>query len=169
MISSKKLESNRKNIGIANRLGLNIHLGDKNYHWKGGIRQKGNYPCPQCRRKRICEKRNANRICVDCFRSRKSNFDIKEWYKKTQQVSKEFAVNYKGGKCEMCGIEDLPLCCYHFHHIKKENKLYNLGRMFHQKINEKTLKELDKCILLCANCHHIIHWQQKDILTMENT
>ncbi len=63
----------------------------------------------------------------------------------------------------MCGVSDLPACCYHFDHKNPKEKSFNLGRRFNQKINEITIKELDKCKLLCANCHAIKTWLCKDI------
>ena len=69
---------------------------------------------------------------------------------------KLWAIKYKGGKCQVCGSSDLIPACYHFHHVKKKTK--GIGSLLYGKF--KTLKdELDKCILLCANCHITLHYK----------
>jgi len=156
MISEKKLQANRKNIEKANKSGKNRHFGKDNTKWNNGNRLKGNFPCPQCGKDRMCEKRDFGRICLDCHRNRESKFNWNEWREKVKKISKEFAIKYKGGKCEMCNVSDLPDCCYHFHHLR--DKEFSIGTKLNQKISEKIIKELDKCILLCANCHAIKHW-----------
>ena len=67
---------------------------------------------------------------------------------------KQFAVDYLGGKCIHCGynkyIEALD-----FHHINPDEKEYTICMM--STDIEKFKNELDKCILLCANCHREEH------------
>jgi len=49
--------------------------------------------------------------------------------------------------------------CFDFHHIKP--KLFNLAPF---TISMKRLKEeAKKCILVCSNCHRIIHREIDDI------
>ena len=73
------------------------------------------------------------------------------------------ALQYKGGKCQTCG-EDRPatLC---FHHRDPSQKEFQLdGRTFANRKWELVKDEVEKCDLLCQNCHHILHygnsWQQ---------
>jgi len=158
MTTHKQLVANRKNIKKANDSGKNRHFGKDNTSWKGGRKTRGYYTCPQCGKERMCEKRHANRICFDCHRKRGKKFDFNAWRKETYIKAKEWAIMYKGGKCKMCGVSDLPAFCYHFDHRIPEEKSYNVGRKFNQKINPEIIKELDKCDLLCANCHAIKTW-----------
>lgn len=73
----------------------------------------------------------------------------------------------KGNKCAMCGVENLPLCCYDFHHIKREDKSFQISHITLYKI--ETLKEeLNKCLLLCANCHRIIHHSTEKAIEVTN-
>lgn len=59
-----------------------------------------------------------------------------------------------GKKCEFCS-EPRP-ACLQFHHIK--DKKYNICQMANQGCSEQTiLKEIDKCKLICANCHFCEH------------
>jgi len=65
------------------------------------------------------------------------------------------AVEYKGGKCQMCGFNS-HVAALDFHHLNPEEKEFRISK----KIDSpwKTLvQELDKCILLCSNCHRKIH------------
>jgi hypothetical protein len=73
-----------------------------------------------------------------------------------RQQLKQQAVTYKGGKCETCGY-DKHLCALDFHHIDSSQKEGNIADLIHS--DWKLVKtELDKCILLCANCHREIHF-----------
>lgn len=69
---------------------------------------------------------------------------------------KKKCVEYKGGKCEKCGY-DKYIGAFDFHHINPLEKEYGISKVKHNTFNEKIKNELDKCILLCANCHREIH------------
>lgn len=67
--------------------------------------------------------------------------------------NKRKAIEYKGGKCVKCGY-DKYYGALEFHHLdptKKEKGLTAITSF------DKVKKELDKCILVCANCHREIH------------
>lgn len=66
-------------------------------------------------------------------------------------------IEYKGGKCECCGY-DKNIAAFEFHHLNPELKSFQLDsrRLSNTKI-ESLIKEADKCILLCANCHREEH------------
>ena len=143
---------------------MNLNLSGKNNpNYRNGNRIKGSYPCPSCGRPRICEKRYSHRLCVQCYKAnRTKKFDKVLWYKKNRHKAKQFCFDYLGGKCQRCGVDNLPLCCYHFHHINRSEKDFIIGNSFNvknYKHMEKIKKELNKCMLLCANCHAIIHWE----------
>lgn len=67
---------------------------------------------------------------------------------------KRLAVEYKGGMCIDCKLETENYCVYDFHHVDT-NKAYCISAS--ARGFETLKKELDKCILLCANCHRIRH------------
>lgn len=63
-------------------------------------------------------------------------------------------VNYKGGKCEKCGY-DKCIDSLQFHHKNPENKLFAIcTKNFY---NQEVENELNKCAILCANCHFEEH------------
>lgn len=66
------------------------------------------------------------------------------------------AIEYKGGKCLRCGYSDTSfVAVFDFHHLDPKQKDFSISNS--SKSWEKISKELDKCILLCANCHRIEH------------
>ena len=68
---------------------------------------------------------------------------------------KNKAISYGGGKCRICGYDKTP-SALEFHHIdpsSKEKEPHLLNSLSWDKQKE----ELDKCILLCANCHREVH------------
>ena len=63
-------------------------------------------------------------------------------------------VEYKGGKCEKCGYHK-NLAALEFHHIDPSTKKFTVSDTHHNW--EELKEELDKCILVCSNCHKEIH------------
>lgn len=71
-----------------------------------------------------------------------------------RKCTKQKAVDLLGGECSKCGYKKC-LAALEFHHLdpsKKDINYYSLKHNF----NKITL-ELDKCVLLCANCHREEH------------
>ena len=64
------------------------------------------------------------------------------------------AVEYLGGKCAICN-QVYPQCVYDFHHKDLSNKDYSIS--VNAKSFETMKPELDKCILICSNCHRVVH------------
>ena len=69
---------------------------------------------------------------------------------------KEMAVEYKGGKCQCCGYDKYS-GALEFHHKYPNEKEFSIGFRGYCYAWEKVKKELDKCVLVCANCHREIH------------
>lgn len=75
--------------------------------------------------------------------------------------------NYKGGKCEICGvIENADF--YDFHHIVPENKEFNITASLMKKWGS-IKAELDKCLMLCPNCHRKEHIRMRDDKAKDKT
>lgn len=84
------------------------------------------------------EKQAFNAYCIERWRQRKLK-----------------AVEYKGGCCERCGYDKYP-DVLEFHHLDPSEKeaSWNKIRLWSWK---KIQGELDKCSMLCANCHREVH------------
>lgn len=75
---------------------------------------------------------------------------------KDRRKIKKKAVDYKGGRCEKCGYDGC-LAALTFHHLDPNKKDFGISDKGHKVSWEVMQKELDKCIMLCANCHHELH------------
>jgi hypothetical protein len=82
-------------------------------------------------------------ICSTCYRLAYRN--------KTKQK----AVEYKGGRCSVCGY-DRYIGSLQFHHVYPEDKNFIISNLSFNKF-DSLVDELDKCILVCSNCHGEIH------------
>jgi hypothetical protein len=79
-----------------------------------------------------------------------------EYKLKFNRRKKEKAINLFGGKCQICGY-DKCMGALDFHHINGE-KEHNISTILIQLKWERVKEELDKCILLCSNCHREVHY-----------
>lgn len=66
---------------------------------------------------------------------------------------------YKGGKCENCGYDKCPAALV-FHHLDSNQKDFGISSNGVSRSFDKCKSELDKCILLCQNCHCELHHQE---------
>lgn len=74
---------------------------------------------------------------------------------KRRRAIKLKAIAYKGGRCVCCGYDQYP-GVLDFHHIDQSTKEFSIGARGYTRSWEKIKLELDKCILVCANCHREI-------------
>lgn len=51
---------------------------------------------------------------------------------------------------------------FKFHHVDSSQKARDYGNLIRRNISTATLDEIDKCILLCGECHDILHAQSID-------
>lgn len=65
---------------------------------------------------------------------------------------KSKAIEYKGNKCVLCGYNKCN-AALEFHHLDRKTKAFGLSRNGVTRSWDSIRKELDKCILVCANCH----------------
>tara|TARA_R110002050_G_scaffold79261_11_gene169429 strand:+ start:24161 stop:24751 length:591 start_codon:yes stop_codon:yes gene_type:complete len=65
------------------------------------------------------------------------------------------AIEYKGGVCVRCGF-DGHYSSFDFHHLNPSEKEF-MWTKARKSTFEKIKDELDKCDLLCSNCHSVVH------------
>lgn len=78
--------------------------------------------------------------------------------------TKAAAVKYKGGCCNRCGWIG-PIAAFEFHHTN-DDKEFGIGSAANKSWSV-IKKEVDKCELLCSNCHRIEHSKHDDELFEE--
>lgn len=78
-----------------------------------------------------------------------------EWLRKRKRM----AIQYLGGACVQCGYNG-HYAALQFHHKDPATKTAKWSK-FRGRRWSFVLKELDKCELLCTNCHLIHHAKSK--------
>ena len=80
---------------------------------------------------------------------------IKAVRKRRKEV-RRMAIAHKGGMCQRCGYDR----CHEaleFHHLEASDKDFGISSRGYTRSWNKIREELDKCELLCANCHREVH------------
>lgn len=99
------------------------------------------------------------RYTEKCMPDTRTYADRSEYLKravaKRRKMVRQKALEYKGGKCSRCGY-DRCLDALEFHHIDGR-KDFGLSQGSLTRSWERVEKELQKCILICANCHREEH------------
>lgn len=98
---------------------------------------------------------------------------FKKWYYENREVQyqrikdrarlmKEWFKEYKTAlKCVACGENHIS--CLDFHHRDPKEKDIKLAEVINRGWGkERILLEIDKCNVLCANCHRKFHWEEKN-------
>lgn len=75
---------------------------------------------------------------------------------------------YKGNRCASCGISVADMVTrygtfnrmFEFHHVNRDTKDGHYKRLMTQRLSRRQIAEIDKCVLLCRQCHGIIHAQE---------
>ncbi len=76
--------------------------------------------------------------------------------KRRRAKVREMAVEYKGGSCEVCGYNHC-IEALEFHHLDPTKKDFGISAKGYARSWEKVKAEIEKCVLLCANCHREFH------------
>ena len=75
---------------------------------------------------------------------------------KRRKKIRTLAVEYKGGKCERCGYSRC-LEALDFHHTDPTKKDFSISSKGYTRSWKRVQAELDKCVMICANCHREVH------------
>ena len=130
-----KIKKNESNIEKVDRIGekicpnCNILKSKSEYYFQSGKHPRQGYWCKKC----------INQNAIDRLRKYKQE-----------------ALDYKGGKCEICGYNKFN-GALEFHHKNKNEKDFEMSKFSKRPLSIEGKIELDKCVLLCANCHREEH------------
>ena len=96
------------------------------------------------------------KYCYDCSPHQNETMTHAQAVTIKRRAIKQALVNLKGGKCSICGYNK-SLRALQFHHLNPKEKDFALTK--NVKDFDKLKKEVEKCILVCSNCHAEIHEQ----------
>lgn len=85
--------------------------------------------------------------------------ELAQWHRRQaayqrRKELRERAVQHLGGKCQICGYNKCS-AAFDFHHVDPLGKDFNISAGLTSW--ERILPELEKCVLLCSNCHREVH------------
>lgn len=86
----------------------------------------------------------------------KEKIDISKYHKSRRRQIKQEFLELKGGKCIICGYNKCQRSLQ-FHHLDPTKKDFIISKNIKRWTKIYILEELEKCILVCANCHGEIH------------
>lgn len=103
-------------------------------------------------------------LCHNCHRELHANVDINKCWNQKRDFNKNLLLFIKGiSSCQMCGYNKC-ISALDFHHNNRDEKEFNISRIVINKtyktvsdIEQVVLDEMDKCRVLCANCHYSFH------------
>jgi hypothetical protein len=76
--------------------------------------------------------------------------------KKQKEKHRQWYIDFKKGlKCIRCGFDNS--FALDFHHRDPNEKYMNVSQMVNNYSKDVILNEIEKCDVLCANCHAIEH------------
>jgi len=145
--------------------------GEEGKHRKKKINKSGsiqyNSVCNKCDTERTMKWRatpsgqQSLRKALDKRKNSKTGQEARKRY--GQKVSahmlllKRKALNYLGGaRCNECNIEDTCLGIYDFHHLRDKKigiSIWLRSQPMSSEDISEIHSELDKCVVLCKNCH----------------
>ena len=123
--------------------------------------------------KKICKICKEERLKTEFSIMRRKNRPVSEHsyckkclYKDTLKRRRNFksqCLEYKGSECSICGYNKCE-AALDFHHLDSTQKDFTISKARVCSFNEKVKLELDKCILLCANCHRELHFNEVEVI-----
>lgn len=120
--------------------------------------------CPKCKKEKH----------ISMFYDRKSKIGGSSYCKECVHINtvergrfrKQQYISYKGNRCQICGYNKY-YGALEFHHLDPTQKEFEISSLRFKSF-DKVKSELDKCILVCSNCHKEIHGNVASIPMMEN-
>lgn len=89
------------------------------------------------------------------YRRRKCRFCYAITKDKLRKKVRQEIIDYKKQKgCAICAFSDPR--ALDFHH-KNNDKEFSIGNWISKGSRKKVWEEIEKCTILCANCHRIMH------------
>lgn len=128
--------------------------------------------CSKCKINKTLEefnKKSSSRDGLSSYCKECNKINLKRHYNSNEEYYKNKSKNYnlslrnwltnykKNLSCSQCG--ESRWWVLDFHHRDPEKKEGNINNILFSKGKEKTLEEISKCEVLCANCHRDVHYK----------
>ena len=81
---------------------------------------------------------------------------LKQAVVKRRKIIRQMAIDFKGGKCAICGYSKC-IKALEFHHLNSAGKDFGISAKGYTRSWDEVKGEIEKCILLCANCQRGAH------------
>ena len=99
---------------------------------------------------------NSRKYCFECSPSYPKGGSRANTITALRKAMKQEAIKRFGGKCSICGYNKC-VRALEFHHLDPNKKEFGLGANGNTHNWEDFWNEVQKCILVCSNCHAEIH------------
>ena len=99
----------------------------------------------------IIDKGWTRKYCYECSPHEDANCSHADAVTVKRRAIKKALLDYKGGKCQKCGY-DKCMRALEFHHVDPDGKDFGVSKTLTKSMSLPK-QEVDKCILLCSNCH----------------
>jgi predicted HNH restriction endonuclease len=98
-----------------------------------------------------------NRGSISYYLNPKTPLNRRKQRKERRAIIKKRCIEHKGGKCHFCLFNKFQ-SALDFHHLNPKIKKNCITTLIAKNQSFDLIKpELDKCILVCANCHRGLH------------
>lgn len=128
------------------------NLSEFNYRNK----EKGTYSS-NCK---LCKSKIDSKLYKSNHTGRKSKIRLvkKSKINENRKIVKDIKLD---SECYLCG--DKRHYVLDFHHLISEEKEIEIGLLVKRASStDRLIKEIDKCVLLCSNCHRELHFLKKE-------
>ncbi|MEG1299907.1 MAG: hypothetical protein RSC93_04330 [Erysipelotrichaceae bacterium] len=106
----------------------------------------------------------SRKICYDCVPEHLDRNKIVSQKKKSLKLE---GMKRLGGRC--CHCQEDNYRKLQFHHVDKSQKIASISELMQALNYDGFFSEIDKCILLCANCHLDFHAREaEEKITIED-
>ena len=131
---------------------VKLTVGSCNCNYTNNNTELGSRICEICGKSFIpMDKAYSRKYCYECSPHEDENCSHAQAVTIKRQAIKKALVEYKGGCCQHCGY-DKCLRALEFHHLDPTQKDFHPSKYLTRNFQDLKI-EVDKCILLCANCH----------------
>lgn len=125
---------------VCTKCGIEKPIED--FHWRNKAQGTRRSECKECHNNQVKKRYGENKDLINTLKEGKS--------------------------CMKCGYNK----CYaalDFHHIDPLTKIDTVAKLSTHSSIEAALKEIEKCVLLCSNCHREFHYlEEKNGITLED-